>query len=186
MITDQEREVALGLLTRSRQVLLDAVAGVTEEQSTWQPHAERWSVRQYVEHLAISDDGLVAMIRRSLEGPVVEETPEERQQRLAKIRATVMPRGVNKAPEVLKPDGRFASLADAVSGFLAARERTMEFARTTQDDLHRHFFPHSVLGPMNGYEWLIANARHVELHAGHIRELRAMDGFPAETQTVTA
>jgi len=42
----------------------------------------------------------------------------------------------------------------------------MEFARTTQDDLHRHFFPHTVLGPMNGYEWLIANARHAELHAG--------------------
>jgi hypothetical protein len=179
MITDQEREVALGLLTRSRQVVLDAVAGVTESQATWQPHAERWSVRQYVEHLAISDDGLVAMIRKSLQGPVVEETAEARQQRQAKIRATSMPRGVNKAPEVLKPDGRFASLGDAVNGFLAARERTMEFARSTQDDLHRHFFPHTVLGPMNGYEWLVANARHAELHAGHIRELRAMDGFPA-------
>ena len=178
MITDQEREVALGLLTRSRQVVLDAVAGVTEPQAAWQPHAERWSVRQYVEHLAISDDGLVAMIRRCLDGPIVEEAPEARQQRLAKIRATVMPRGVNKAPEVLKPDGRFPSLADAVGGFLAARERTMEFARTTQDDLHRHFFPHTVLGPMNGYEWLVANARHAELHAGHIRELREMDGFP--------
>jgi len=162
MITDQEREVALGLLTRSRQVVLDAVAGVTEPQAAWQPHAERWSVRQYVEHLAISDDGLVAMIRRCLDGPIVEEAPEARQQRLAKIRATVMPRGV----------------ADAVGGFLAARERTMEFARTTQDDLHRHFFPHTVLGPMNGYEWLVANARHAELHAGHIRELREMDGFP--------
>jgi hypothetical protein len=178
MITEQEREVALGLLTRSRQVLLDAMSGVTEEQAAWQPHAERWSVRQYVEHLAISDDALVAMIRKSLDGPIVEEAPEDRQQRLAKIRATVMPRGVNKAPEILKPDGRFPSLADAVGGFLAARERTMEYARTTQDDLHRHFFPHTVLGPMNGYEWLIANARHAELHAGHIRELREMDGFP--------
>jgi hypothetical protein len=178
MITEQEREVALGLLTRSRQVVLDAVAGVTETQATWQPNAARWSVRQYVEHLAISDDGLVAMICKSLQGPVVEETLEARKERQAKIRATVMPRGVNKAPEVLKPDGRFASLADAVAGFLAARERTMEFARTTQDDLHRHFFAHTVLGPMSGYEWLVANARHAELHAGHIRELRAMDGFP--------
>jgi len=178
MITEPEREVALGLLTRSRQVVLDAAAGVTETQATWQPYAERWSVRQYVEHLAISDDALVAMIRKCLDGPVVEETPEAKEARLAKIRATVMPRGVNKAPESLKPDGRFASLADAVAGFLAARERTMEFARHTQDDLHRHFFPHTVLGPMNGYEWLIANARHAESHAGHIRELRAMDEFP--------
>jgi hypothetical protein len=180
MITEKEREIALGLLTRSRQTLLDAVAGVTEAQAAWKPNAERWSVQQYVEHLAISDDGLIAMIRKSLREPPVDETPEELDQRRAKIRSTQMPRGVNKAPEVLRPDGRFPSLADAVSGFLAARERTLDFARTTQDDLHRHFFPHSVLGPMSGYEWLVANARHAELHAGHIKELRAMDGFAGD------
>jgi len=33
MITDQEREKALGLLNRSRQTLLDAVDGVTEDQA---------------------------------------------------------------------------------------------------------------------------------------------------------
>ncbi|SRR5579871_296285 len=179
MINDREREVALGLLTRSRQTLVDAVDGVTDAQAHWQPFAERWSILQYVEHLAISDDGLIAMIRRSLKDPPVDETPEARDARRAKMRETHMPRGVNKAPEFLLPDGRFASLGDAVAGFLAARERTMEYARATTDDLHRHFVAHHVLGPMSGYEWLVANGRHAELHAGHIKELRVMDGFPA-------
>jgi hypothetical protein len=36
-----------------------------------------------------------------------------------------------------------------------------------------------VLGPLDGYQWLVGNARHAETHAAHIRELRASAGFPA-------
>ncbi len=178
MITDQEREKAIGLLTRSRQVVLDAVDGVTDSQARWKPAVDRWSILEYVEHLAVADDQLVALVKRCLETPARPETEQERRQREDKIRATPMPRGVNRAPDMLKPNGRFASLTDAVAAFLAARERTLEYARTTQEDLRSHFAPHSVLGPLDGYQWLTANARHAENHAGNIREIRALAGFP--------
>lgn len=178
MITDQEREKALALLTRSRQTLLDAVAGVSEVQARWKPAPERWSILEYVEHLSVSDDGLIAMIRRSLETPARPETPEQRRARETRIKETPVPRGANHAPEMLQPGGRFASLQAAVAAFLAARERTFEFARSTQDDLRSHFSEHSVLGPLDGYQWLVGNARHAETHAAHIRELRASADFP--------
>ena len=47
-------------------------------------------------------------------------------------------------------------------------------------ELRDHFADHPVLGPMDGYQWLVANARHVESHAGHIREIRSLAGFPRE------
>jgi hypothetical protein len=178
MLTDLEREKALGLLNRSRQTLLDAVNGVTENQARWKPAAERWSILEYVEHLAISDDGLIALIKRSLGTPVRPETETQRREREAKIRETPLPRGANRAPEILQPGGRFATLHEAVAAFLAARERSIEYARTTQEDIRSHFTDHSVLGPLDGYQWLMGNARHVETHAGHIRELRAMAEFP--------
>lgn len=179
MITDQEREAAIALLTRSRQTFLEAVAGVSETQARWQSEPGRWTILEYAEHLAISDDALIAMIERSLKELPREETPEERSAREAKIRATKMPRGVNKAPASIVPTGRFPSLPDAVSAFLAARERTLEYARATQANLRAHFASHSVLGPLDGYQWLTANGRHAELHAGHIREIRAAAGYPA-------
>ena len=179
MITDQEREKALGLLTRSRQTLLDAVEGVTDAQARWKPAPDRWSILEYVEHLAVSDDGLIALIKRSLRTPAQPETEEQRRAREQKIRETPVPRGANNAPEALRPGGRFGWLQDAVAGFLAARERTLEFARTTQEDLRSHFAEHDVLGPLDGYQWLAGNARHAETHAAHIREIRAMAGFPA-------
>jgi hypothetical protein len=181
MITDRERDVALGLLTRSRQVLLEAVEGLSENQARWKSEPGRWTILEYVEHLAVSDDELVALVKRALLTPPQEETEDERRQREKGIaEKTPIPRGVNRAPERLQPRGRFANLPEAVSAFLAARERTLEFARTTRDDLRKHFAPHPVLGPMDGYQWLVANARHVELHSGHIREIRLLAGFPRE------
>jgi DinB superfamily len=178
MITDQEREKALGLLNRSRQTLLDAVEGVTESQARWKPAPDRWSILEYVEHLAVSDDGLIALIKRSLATPAQPETEDQRRVREAKIRETPVPRGANRAPEMLRPGGRFVSLPEAVAAFLAARERSIEYARGTQDDLRSHFSEHTVLGPLDGYQWLVGNARHAETHAGHIREVRALADFP--------
>jgi len=179
MITENERQKAMDLLIRSRQALLEAVEGVTEQQARWKPAPERWSILEYVEHLAVSDDALVALVGRSLQSPARPETDDERRAREQKIRETPMPRGVNRAPEMLKPSARFASLAEAVAEFLAARGRTMDFTLNTQEDLRSHFAPHTVLGPLDGYQWLVGNARHAESHAGHIREIRSLTDFPA-------
>jgi hypothetical protein len=179
MITDIERQKAIDLLVRSRKALLDAVEGVTEQQARWKPAPERWSILEYVEHLAVSDDELVAMVERSLQSPARPETDDQRRAREQKIRETPMPRGANSAPEMLRPNARFGSLAEALSKFLAARERTTEYTRSTQADLRSHFTPHNVLGPLDGYQWLVGNARHAESHAGHIREIRGLAGFPA-------
>jgi hypothetical protein len=179
MITDRERETALALLARSRTAVLNAVDGVTENQARWKPTPERWSILQYIEHLAVSDDALVGLVKRSLESPELIETDEQRRAREQKIRETPIPRGVNRAPEHLKPVARFDSLADAVKAFLAARERTIEYAQSTTDDLRKHFTPHPVLGQLDGYQWLCGNARHAETHASHVVEIRSMAEFPS-------
>jgi len=179
MITDRERETALALLARSRTAVLNAVDGLTEPQAHWKPTPERWSILEYIEHLAVSDDALVALVKRSLEAPAHIETEDERRAREQKIRETPIPRGVNHAPDHLKPVARFDSLADAVKAFLAARERTIEYAQSTTDDLRSHFAPHPVLGRMDGYQWLCGNARHAETHARHVVEIRATAEFPS-------
>lgn len=178
MITDRERETALALLARSRTAVLKAVEGVTDDQARWRPAPERWSILDYIEHLAVSDDALVALVKQSLDSPAHAETEEERKAREQKLRETAIPRGVNKAPPHLKPVARFDSLADAVAAFLAARERTVEFAQSTTEDLRSHFTAHPVLGKMDGYQWLCGNARHAESHAAHVVEIRGMAEFP--------
>ncbi len=173
-MTEQEREKALALLAQTRQTLRDAVAGVSDEEANWKPSPERWSILQYVEHLSIADDGLVALVERIMAGEPTPETVEERKAREAKIRATPVPRGVNRAPAALVPLGKTANLKEALAAFEAARDRTVEFTQTVEGDLRSHFHDHGVFGPMDGYQWLTGNARHVEMHAAHIAELREL------------
>jgi hypothetical protein len=174
MMTDRERLKALEALERTRVDLLDAVSGVSEEDARWRPAAERWSILEYVEHLAVSDDALMALVRRALELPAAPETAEERKQREMGIRAAQSSGEVNRAPEALRPVGRFASLAEAVAAFEAARARTVEFARTTEADLRSHFAMHGLLGKLDAYQWMSGNAHHAATHAANIREVRAL------------
>ena len=88
MLTDRERETALALLARSRTALLQAVEGVTDEQARWKPAAERWTILEYVEHLAVSEVGLIKLIEKSLQSQAYTETEDERKAREQKIRAT--------------------------------------------------------------------------------------------------
>lgn len=173
-MTQQEREKALELLARTRLTLRGAVEGVTSAEATWKPGPDRWSILEYVEHLAVSDDGLVALVKRIMAQPATPETPEDRAAREQRIRATVIPRGANRAPESLLPPGKYADLGEAMRAFEEARDRSIEFTRTVEGDLRSHFSNHGVLGPMDAYQWLLGNARHVETHSGHIRELRQL------------
>jgi hypothetical protein len=179
MLTDQERQDAIEHLTKTRQTVIDAVAGLTENQARWTPSPERWSILGYLEHLAVSDDALVALVQRTLKTPFQPETADERAAREAKLKDTHAPRGANQAPEALRPAERFQTVQEALDAFLAARARTLEYARTTQDDLRSHFTPHPVYGKLDAYQWLNGNARHAHSHCEHIREIREMPGFPA-------
>jgi hypothetical protein len=172
-ITDQERQAAIARLESSRDRLLSAISGLTDEQANFRPSPDRWCILQLVEHLATSDPGLMATIRRALASPAQPELMEQVQRRdhryLGELKP--FPRGVNKAPEALQPKALYRSLADAAAAFLKAREATIAYARSTEDDLRDHFAPHPVLGPMDGFQWLVACAVHVESHTLQIEEL---------------
>lgn len=168
-MTPAEREKAIALLNRSRQTLRDAVAGIGHEEATWKPAPDRWSVIEYVEHLSVSDDHLVGIVKSALAKPATPETAEERAAREDRMRNT---RGTNRAPEAIAPRGHSATLAQAMAAFEEARARTLEFASTIDGDLRSHFETHALFGPMDAYQWLLANARHVEGHAAHIRAVR--------------
>jgi hypothetical protein len=174
-ITEQERSAAIARLESSRDRLLAVLEGVTDEQAAFKPSPERWSILQLVEHLATSDPGLLALIRKALESPAQPELMEQARRHDHRFLGELkpLPRGVNKAPEALKPQGRYSALADAIAAFERQREATIAYARATEDDLRDHFSPHSVLGPMDCFQWLIACAVHVESHTLQIEELKS-------------
>jgi hypothetical protein len=66
--------------------------------------------------------------------------------------------------------------------FEAARERTRDFAASTQADLRRHFFKHPIFGDLDLYQWLLMIAAHCDRHRVQSEEVMASPEFPRTRQ----
>jgi hypothetical protein len=110
--------------------------------------------------------------------------PEKREQVKGKdqVIITRMPDRSHKAqaPEMLRPTGRWATEAELTKAFEDSRQKTMDYIRTTNDDLRDHFFDHPVFGTLDGYQWLLLMSGHCARHTEQIEEVKADPNFPKE------
>ncbi len=160
-------------LEDSRAEFLEAVHGVTEAQATAHPQAGRWSVLDCVEHVTTVEERFLGRLQNAPR----EGAPAIDKQKEADLLARV-PNRANRAeaPEPVRPSGRFATLAEAVGAFDAARARTIALAVQEGQEIYSRAEAHPRFGALNGTELLIIIAGHARRHAGQIRELRAALG----------
>jgi hypothetical protein len=164
-------QTTTGLLTtlrNSRDSIREALAEITEEDASRSPGAGRWSALECVEHLTIAEE---AMLGRLKDGEALAE-PIHLPEREARMAAGVSGR-VNRvqAPPTALPTGRFASMAEALERFCAARGHTIEFVETAPN-LRALQVTHPFFGPVSGYELAVIMAAHSVRHAAQIREIR--------------
>jgi hypothetical protein len=180
-MNDEERKLAVDRLHASQDQFFAAIKGVSPKQATFKPVPEQWSILELAEHIAISDEALLGLIRAALKRPAQPELMEQVQANDHRYRREFRPhpKGVNKAPESLQPHSRFSTVDQAAAEFKKQREGTIAYARETQDELRGHMSPHHVFGPMDAYQWLVACALHVESHTHHIEELKKDPNYPA-------
>jgi hypothetical protein len=179
-ITEEERDSAIARLQSSRDLLIDAIGEVSPTQASFRTAPERWSILELVEHLAVSEDALVGIVRHSLETPPKPDLIAEARKKDRWFGVTALPPSGAKhtAPHAMHPKERFQTVAEAFAAFEEARARTIAYARETQDDLRSHFHLHPEAGQMDGYQWLVANAIHAETHARHIAAVKADPNYP--------
>jgi hypothetical protein len=155
-------------LQNSRESIREALAGITEEDACRSPGPGRWSALDCVEHLTIAEE---AMLGRLKDGDPLAE-PIHLPEREARMAAGVSGRATRvQAPPAALPAGRFASMAEALDGFCAARGRTLEFIEAVPN-LRALQVTHPFFGLISGYELAVVMASHSLRHAAQIREIR--------------
>jgi hypothetical protein len=177
-----EREAALNSLQETRDAFLKSIAGLSEKQWRFKPAPDRWSIAEVSEHIAISESTLFEMVQSKI--MTSPATPEKRAEVAGKdeIILTKVPDRSHKvqAPEFLKPTSRWTSEAELVKAFEFSRKATMDYVRTTNDDLRDHFGPHPMLGTLDAYQWILLISAHSERHTKQIEEVKADPNFPKE------
>ncbi|HVV44454.1 MAG TPA: DinB family protein, partial [Bryobacteraceae bacterium] len=177
----QERQLLMDQLTSSRERLLGLVEGLTEDQWRFQPAEGRWSINQCLEHVTRVEKRVLGSIGKKL-----EEGRAEPERRTANQKAkddqivSRMPDRSSRreAPESARPTGEWADAKRLLEEFRNARQRTLEFAATTQKDLRSYYLSHGAFGDLDCYQWLLVLGLHALRHAGQIEEIKAAPGFP--------
>jgi hypothetical protein len=178
-LTDQERDTLLKHLQQTRQAFLDSVAGLSDAQWTFKAGPDRWSIAEVAEHIAVSESTILQLITdKIMKGPAVApRDPNAISDEM--LLTSLMDRTSRfQAPEFLRPTNRWATRDALVKDFIAAREKTAAYVRTTNDDLHGHGAPHPVFKMLDGYQWLLLLSGHSARHTAQINEVKASAGYP--------
>ena len=181
-LTPEERAAALKSLQATHDAFLQSIAGLSEKQWRFKPAPDRWSVAEVSEHIAVSESTIFGLVQTKFMTSPAD--PSKRTEVVGKdeIILTKVPDRSHKvqAPEILKPTNRWATEADVIKAFEESRKATMDYVRTTNDDLRDHFGPHPVLGPLDAYQWILLISAHSERHTKQIEEVKADPNFPKE------
>ena len=175
-MTDSERAFAIQQMIEGRDALLRAITGVSEKQAQFRPRPDGWSIADCVEHIAITEAGLFALVEKGAANPQGVALNPEKDGRFA--RAVVDRSRKVAAPEGVRPGGRFRSVDEARQSFLASRERAIAYARECAQDLRSLFTTHPLLGEIDCYRCLLLLALHPARHAAQIEEIKLDPAFP--------
>jgi uncharacterized damage-inducible protein DinB len=174
-----ERERVVEYLAESRERLVLTVEGLSNEQRSFQPAHDRWSIAECVEHITVVETSVLRSIQQVLQSPPQPERQNEAQGKEQVILERVPARERRvKGPQEAMPQGRWPDFEELIRQFEAARERTMRFSAVTQADLRNHFFPHPFLGLLDCYQWLLFLSAHCERHVRQMEEVKADPGYP--------
>lgn len=159
----------LDKLRESRAIYLDALAGAEDEESRWREAEGRWSVLDCAEHVANVEHRILRTLQKAPAVAPRDADPKRESELYARVSS-----GANRvaAPELVRPVGRYASLAEAAEAFAGTRERAIAFLSGYEGDLRAIGAVHPVAGPCNGYEYALIMAAHPIRHAQQIREIR--------------
>ena len=179
-MTAAERAALLDQFIKTKQGFIDSIRGLNEAQWRFKPNAFKWSVAECAEHIILSEDFLFGVSQQMLKSPaqdratVTGQPPDE----ALLMRAADRSQKVFN-PDALAPKGRFKTPDEAIAEFSARRDRHIEYARTTTDELRAHFSPGPAGTKLDAYQFLLLTASHSARHTAQIKEVEANPKYPA-------
>jgi uncharacterized damage-inducible protein DinB len=178
-VSPEDRAKLVQYLTTTRDQVLAESASLSEAQWNFKAGPDRWSVGEVVEHLALAEPFLFDLQQKTMSGPPATAEQLAAVKGKEEMLLKTIPDRTKKAqaPEPLQPKTRLGSRAEVLAAFKERRQKTLDYAGNTKDDL-RARVGDSPLGPLDAYQWLVFMAAHSERHLGQIKEAKADAKFP--------
>lgn len=173
----------IGAITRYRQALLDAVAGLNESQLAYRADESAWTINDILHHLALTDEANAKLAARALKharerGLPVDPTPDQSVLNCLDKALTPIRNTRAEAPEFVTPHEHVAA-EESIARLNKTRTRMLEAVEQLAEyDLTQLKYPHPLLGDFDMYQWILIAGGHEGRHIAQIGRIKATTGFP--------
>lgn len=174
--TETDRQFTIDQFNRTRDELVKETENLTPAQWAFRESAERWSIGEIVEHLALWEiiwAREISMGSRSKPQPELNKTTRPD----SYYSDFIMETNPHVAADIAIPTG-FIKGKDNLTFFLSRREQNLAFLKKTEADMRAHFELTATPNPRNMHQVYIYQWGHVDRHLRQIRKVKADSSFP--------
>lgn len=166
---------ALALREASERLLGDC-ARASDLQWLFRPTPEAWSTSQIVEHVAVSNRNIRALLaQRLLASPL-----SGRRADVIDVEIPFLFYRGDEPPNVGRPTGEWTDRPVALEALASSVRELLDWSAAADADLRRFGLPHPVFGLLDGVQWLLFAAAHMERHRSQVIGLRRLPGYPIQ------
>jgi hypothetical protein len=161
-------EEALQRFLGSTSECLELIDGVSREAWVIRPDGEEWSLAETIEHVVLSNQTTLALLRGTL---FSKPRPADAERFPDDEITESMFRGP-APPGLAEPSGLFAAPEDGIEALASVRDAIAERVRAEASRLRDFAVRHPVFGPFDGVQWVLFGAAHTDNHLPQLRRLR--------------
>lgn len=171
-----DRNKALSYLYSSEKQLLDATANLTPKQASMKG-ADGHSVLDYIAHInEIEQKTLVSVMKLAKGTPEKKESmarpAQEANDKKLVLDPLSNPKTENTTADKFKPAATAKNLSAATTQFRKLRTKTLDYVRSTSDDLRTFSADYPGVGKLDACQWILALSAQTERYARQIQALK--------------
>lgn len=179
-LSRKERKMATTQLKATQKELMKSIKGLSEAQLNFKPAPDKWSVKECVYHIALSETNLWQWVDGTLKAPANPDKKADIKMTDEQVIAGVSSRSTKaKTFEALEPQtAKWANTDEASAAFQEGRSKLINYVKNTSEDLRNHVATESPLGAIDAYQLILLISSHTKRHVLQINEVKADAGFP--------
>lgn len=174
--TAADRQYTLDNMKRTRDELIKETENLTPTQWAFHESADRWSIGEIVEHLALWEiiwNREISIGTRNKPQPELNAASKPD----SYYNEFIMEDAKHNAADYTKPTG-FIEGKNNMTFFLRNHAINLKFIETTQADMRAHFEFTNTPNPRNMHQVLIFQWGHVDRHLRQIKKVKAHPNYP--------
>jgi hypothetical protein len=176
-LSDEERKAIVDLANSSRKSFESEARDLIPSQLAYKPSTSAWTILQLIEHQALLDRAVLAIVQGLGKGTLAGDSPGNL---LADEIITSAFSTLGKPYPMLtgtEPNGSLGDDRKPFKAFVEARKALLEYLKETKDPL-RARRTEGPVGKLDAYQWVIYLAAATERNARELKGFKSLKSFP--------